>query len=225
MPQETQANADFTSRHYDEAYFAWQAPVGEFGGWANLPKFDRFVGKTDTVLDFGCGGGFLLKKLGCLRRLGVEPSLQAAEIARQNGIELFSRADEVPDNSVDVVISNNALEHALHPFIELKTLFAKLRPGGKIVFVVPCESIRYAYRAKDINHHLYSWSPMGLGNLFTEAGFTVIESEPYIHKWPPYYRHIARWGGRLGFDVACLVYGQLERSWFQVRTIGEKPPK
>lgn len=223
MPHETQASANLTSKHYDEAYFAWQVPMGEFGGWANLPKFDRCVHDTDTVLDFGCGGGFLLKKLSCRRKLGVEPSLQAAEMARQNGIELFARADDVPDNSVDVMISNNALEHTLYPLRELKMLFTKLRPGGKIVFVVPCESISYAYRPKHINHHLYSWSPMCLGNLFTEAGFTVIESKPYIHKWPPGYRHIARWGGRLGFDLACLIYGRLERSWFQVRIIGEKP--
>jgi len=26
---------------------------------------------------------------------------------------------------------------------------------------------------------------MCIGNLDTEAGFSVIESRPYIHKWPP----------------------------------------
>jgi SAM-dependent methyltransferase len=223
MAQETRAEAGLASKHYGEDYFAWQTKVGEFGGWANLAKFDRWVRETDTVLDFGCGGGFLLKRLNCRRKLGVEPSRTAGEVARQNGVEVFTRADEVPDNLVDVVISNHALEHALSPLTELQTLFAKLRPGGKIVFVVPCESIRCGYQPGNIHHHLYSWSPMCLGNLFTEAGFTVVESKPYLHKWPPLYRHVARLGGRMGFDLACRIYGRLERSWFQVRTIGEKP--
>jgi SAM-dependent methyltransferase len=211
------------SKHYDQGYFDWQATVGEFGGWANLSKFERYVRETDTVLDFGCGGGFLLKQLKCRRKLGIEPAEAAATAARAQGIEVFARAAELPDNSVDLVISNNALEHTFGPLDELKALFPKLRPGGKIVFVVPCESIRWAYAPKDINYHLYSWSPMCAGNLFTEAGFQVIESKAYIHKWPPLHRQIARWGGRWAFELACRIYGRLARTWFQVRVVAEKP--
>lgn len=98
----------------------------------------------------------------------------------------------------------------------------RLRLGGQIVFVVPCESISYAYVPGDVNHHLYSWSPMCIGNLFTEAGFKVIESKPYIHKWPPNYLKAARWGRRW-FDFRCRLYALRERTWFQVRAVGEKP--
>lgn len=223
MSQATPPSAPLASTHYDEAYFAWQATVGEFGGWANLTKFQRYVREADTVLDFGCGGGFMLKQLKCRRKLGVEPSATAAAVARTNGLEVFSRTDELPDASVDLVISNHALEHTLHPIAELKSLQAKLRPGGRIVLVVPCESIHYAYEPHNVNHHLFTWSPMCLGNLFTEAGFTVLESKAYIHKWPPLHRHIARWGGRWAFELACRIYGRLARVWFQVRVVAEKP--
>jgi hypothetical protein len=57
----------------------------------------------------------------------------------------------------------------------------------------------------------------------TEAGFSLIESKPYIHKWPPRYRLIAKVGGRRLFEAACMLYGRIERSWFQVRAIAEKP--
>ena len=211
------------SEHYDDRYFAWQASVGEFGGWANQTKFIDFVREEDEVLDFGCGGGFLLKSLQCKTRAGVEVNPAAAATARENGLEVYSRVEDVPDESVDVIVSNNALEHTLHPFAELKGLYAKLRAGGKIVFVVPCENISYRYRPGDINHHLYSWSPMCLGNLFTEAGFTLIESKPYIHKWPPQHRLIARLGGRRAFELACRLYGRCARTWFQVRAVGTKP--
>ncbi len=214
--------SDSVSKHYDDRYFAWQASIGEFGGWANLTKFEAYVGEQDDVLDFGCGGGYLLKNLRCRKRIGVEVNPASAEIARKNGVEVYSRPQDVPDDYADVIISNHAIEHALHPLQELKALYPKLRKGGRIVFVVPCESIRYAYKPGDINHHLYSWSPMCLGNLFTEAGYTLIESRAYIHKWPPKYRFIARVGGRVLFEIACRIYGRLERSWFQVRAVAEK---
>jgi SAM-dependent methyltransferase len=213
---------EIASKHYDEKYFDWQSPIGEFGGWANQTKFVEYIGINDEVLDFGCGGGFLLSKLRCGKKVGVEVNESAAETARGKGIEVFHSAAEVPDDYVDTIISNNALEHTLHPLEELKTLYRKLRGGGKIIFVVPCESVTYKYVPNDINHHLYSWSPMCIGNLFTEAGFSVIESKPYIHKWPPRYRQVARLGGRGLFEIACRVYGRIERSWFQVRVVAGK---
>ena len=180
---------------------------------------------ADRVLDFGCGGGFLLKNIECSKRTGVEVNPAAAAMARKNGVEVFNSVEEVPDEYVDVVISNNALEHTLQPLEALRALLKKVVDGGILVFVVPCESISYGYRAGNINHHLYSWSPMCIGNLFTEAGFSVVESKPYMHKWPPGYRFIARVAGRRLFDLACRVYGRIERSWFQVRVVAEKRGK
>jgi hypothetical protein len=63
---------------------------------------------------------------------------------------------------------------------------------------------------------------MCIGNLFTEAGFSVIESKSYIHKWPPKCQLIAKIGGRRLFEFACRIYGLIERSWFQVHIIGKK---
>ncbi|MBJ7901528.1 MAG: methyltransferase domain-containing protein [Cyanobacteria bacterium RI_101] len=213
---------ELASPHYDEKYFDWQSSIGEFGGWANQPKFIEYIGSNADVLDFGCSGGFLLNQLQCRRKVGVEVNPSAMEVAKNKGIEVYSCVSEVPDDYVDVIISNHALEHALHPLEELTSLYKKLRKGGKIIFVVPCESISYRYKPNDINHHLYSWSPMCLGNLFTEAGFSVLESKAYIDKWPPRYRLIARLGGRSVFEIACRIYGRIERSWFQVRVVAEK---
>lgn len=214
---------DIGSKHYDEKYFDWQSSIGEFGGWANQTKFMQYINDSSDVLDFGCGGGYLLHGLQCHKKVGVEINPSAAEIAKSKGIEVFDNLGSVPDDYVDTIISNNALEHTLLPLEELKVLYRKLKKGGKIIFVVPCESISYQYKPNDINYHLYSWSPMCIGNLFTEAGFKVIESKPYIHKWPPKYRLIAKLGGRSLFEIAARIYGRIERSWFQVRVIAEKP--
>lgn len=213
---------ELTSNHYDDKYFDWQSSIGEVGGWANLSKFARYVSTDSHVLDFGCGGGYLLRQMRCAGKVGVEVNPAAAETARKNGVEVYSLVDDVPDDYVDLIVSNNALEHTLHPLREIQALRTKLRPGGKAVFVVPCENITYRYQPEDINHHLYSWSPMCLGNLFTEAGFTVLESKPYIHKWPPGYRAIMALRNRAIFDLAARVYGHIERTWFQVRVVAER---
>jgi SAM-dependent methyltransferase len=214
--------SDLVSPHYDDRYFRWQASIGEFGGWANQTKYLKYISANSNVLDFGCGGGFLLKNLNCSKKVGIEVNPSAAEVAKKNGVEVFARVEDVPNEYVDVIISNNALEHTLQPLEELKSLYKKLQRGGKIIFVVPCESISYAYKPKDINHHLFTWSPMCIGNLFEEAGFSVLESKPYMHKWPPKYRIIARLGGRSLFELACRIYARLERTWFQVRVVAEK---
>jgi SAM-dependent methyltransferase len=208
------------SSHYDEKYFAWQKEIGDFGAWANRSKFLDHIKTTDHILDFGCGGGGLLANITCAKKFGVEPNAAAAFEARKVADQVFSSSSELPKEFVDLVISDNALEHTLHPLTELKSLQKCLVPNGKIVIVAPCENISSAYVPKDINHHLYSWSPMCLGNILEEAGFSVIESKPYIHKWPPNYRRWAKLGWPV-FNFVCRIYGQLTR--FQVRAIAVKP--
>jgi len=147
----------------------------------------------------------------------------ARETATSLGVRVVSTAAEVPDEWADIIISNNALEHTTRPLDELRSLFPKLKRGGRIVFVVPNESIRCRYAPGDVNQHLYSWSPMSLGNLFTHAGFKVDESKPFLHKWPRNnFRFWARFGSTF-FHTVCRAYARWERSWFQVRVIAHRP--
>jgi len=209
-------------KHYDQNYFAWQKTIGAFGGWANKTKFEKFIKPTDHVIDFGCGGGYLLKNFDCKTRTGIEINTNAHATARQNGVTIYGNMADVPDNSADVIVSNHALEHCEAPLNELRQLYSKLKPGGKIIFVVPCETYRYKFRQGDINQHIYTWSPMCLGNLFQLANFKVITAEPYMHKWPPFYQTIAKIGGRPLFDFCARIYARIERTYFQVRVIATK---
>jgi SAM-dependent methyltransferase len=212
------------SEHYNSYYFNnYQASIGEFGGWANLTKFTPFLKDYFSVLDFGCGGGFLLKYLPNKYKAGIEPNAEARAKACSLGVKVYSNTEEVSDEWADAIISNHALEHALQPFEELKKLILKLKPNGLMIFYVPCEGIDRPYRPNDINHHLYTWNAMCLGNLFSEAGLKVLNSEAFNHRWPPYYRFIAQYGGRQIFDMACRAYGYVTRKTLsQVRIIARK---
>ncbi len=208
--------------HYKEKYFKWQGAIGEFGGWANIDKFRDYISADLTIVDFGCGGGYLLQNIECRKKVGIEINDVARKKSEENGIHTVSSPGEIEDDFADLIVSNHALEHTTHPLNELKEMYRILKPKGKIIFVVPCETVGYKYKPNNINYHLYSWSPMCLGNLFTEAGFRVIESKGYIHKWPPFYAKIAKIFGRTIFNMLARIYARLERSWYQVRVVAEK---
>ncbi len=209
------------SDHYDETYYTWQKDMGAFGGWADLIKFERYITPEMNVIDFGCGGGFLLKNIHCKGKIGIEINDVARQSVDNFGIKSCKFVGEAPDDWADCIISNHALEHVPDPLQQLLGLKDKMKQGGKIIFVVPFDS--YRYKPNNINFHLYSWSPMNLGNLFTETGFRVIESKELIHRWPPFYATIAHVFGRRIFNLSCKLYGFSSRFVIsQVRIVAEK---
>jgi len=215
----SRAGAD-PKAHYDAAYFDWQKRSGALGGWSAAGLFGSGVSAGDRVLDFGCGGGYLLAHLACAARYGVEPNAAAREAAAARGVTVFANVGDalaaLGPGSIDVVVSDNALEHALEPYRELVALRALLRDGGRMHLVVPCEGIGWRYDAGDINRHLYSWSPQSIGNLVSAAGFEVEVSRAHVHKFPPRIARGLALLGRPVFDAVCRVWGRIDRRWFQV---------
>ncbi len=208
--------------HYDQEYYNWHKVVGEFGGIANLIKFSDFINIDCKVIDFGCGGGFLLSQINCADKIGIEVNHVALEEARRRGIKVVDNVCEIESGWADVVISNHTLEHVPNPIETLRQLNAAIRCDGLIVIVVPCETIFGSYVPNDKNHHLYTWNPMTLGNILNESGFSVLESKVFWHKWPPFRRHIVKWLGWKWFHRLAIVYSILDRRDFQIRAIAKK---
>lgn len=184
--------------HYNKEYFEnFQKSLGEFGGTANLFKFEKYLEQTDTVLDFGCGGAYLLRNLNVDKKIGIEINETARnEAEKLGGVEVYSSCEFIEDNSIDKIISNHALEHTFRPLDEIIKLRDKLKDGGVCIFNLPHETIfgdnnkRVEWDPNDINMHLYTWNCMTLGNLFKQAGYTVLEVKSYQHQWPPNFREI-----------------------------------
>lgn len=209
-----------SSSFYDHSYFKWQSKIGQFGAHANAFKFKNVCDPNFTILDFGCGGGYLLRNLAGARKIGIEPNPAAHPIIIENGIEVYESAaqclKQVGRETVDLVISNHALEHALQPFEELCYLRDLLKGNGKIQLVVPCDNPGKKWRHGDKNNHLFSWSPLNLGNLFVEAGFEVKYCFVLKHKWPPYPQIIKRIFGWWLFHGFSKIYARLDKSSSQV---------
>lgn len=210
-----------TSNYYNRKYYNWQKSVGEFGGKANLFKFEKYIEKTSDVLDFGCGGGYLLANINTQgRKIGIEVNPVAREEAKKRGIECLEDITKVDDASVDVLISNHALEHVDNPCFYINEFKRVIRPKGKIVLCVPHETngkVNY----KDSNMHLYTWSPQNLYNLLTVNGFKVNECHRLCHAWIPNCRQIQSLVGWNIFNKLCILYSKMKRR-YQVIAVATK---
>lgn len=208
--------------HYNENYFKWQQAIGVLTGSANRFMYQPFVGKEDVVLDFGCGGGYLLAQLDCRRKLGVEINPVACAQAQAQGIDVADNVRAFAGTPADVIISSHALEHTCQPRDILADLRGALRSGGRLVLVTPFER-NSPWTPGDINQHLYTWSPMNLGNLVASAGFRVETSEIIYHRFPPKAQALKSLFGASGFHFLCLLWGRISRSVVQVRVVATKP--
>ncbi len=215
-------------RHYSgeagAAYFSWQNAVsGETGGRLNARKFNAYLEPQATVVDFGCGAGYMLEKLTVRERIGIEPAPAAREAARSRGLRVVASASELGAESVDAVVSNHALEHTVQPLAELRELWGLLKPGGQLRLWVPIDDWRAQTDAMagDENHHLYTWTPLLMRNLLEEAGFTVISVSVVTHAWPP---HTARLSSlpRPAFDALCHVWSRVRRRR-QLEAVARRP--
>jgi SAM-dependent methyltransferase len=172
------------SDHYDADYFAWQNQHIDLKSRIKVRRFAPYVRPADTVLDFGCAGGGMLGALPGARKIGVEINDVARQAAVSDyGIDGYKSLAEVPDGVADVVVSNHTLEHIAAPYDALCQLKSKLKPNGLLVLVLPIDDWRAQRRwdSHDINRHLYTWTPLNLGNLLDEAGFRPEEMR-IIHR-------------------------------------------
>jgi len=208
--------------HYDEKYFNWQKKISIFGAKANKIKFNKIISENQKILDFGCGGGYLLKEYQNIERYGVEINNVARDIAEKNGLKCYKSSKDLLNEFFDLIISNNALEHCDNPFLEIKELYRSLKKGGKICLIVPLDGLSFHFTEDDICNQFYSWSPANIGNILKANNFKVIETTPFVHKWFPFYYRVKKFIPWWFFHMLCFIYGRLDRKWFQVKAIAQK---
>ena len=206
--QESFAGAEFYRRFQVELYFR------------------DHTTPDDTVLDFGCNDGLFLSCLEARRRIGIEANAAAREQRVSEEIEVHADIAAVQDGIVDVAISNHCLEHTLAPFETLKQIHRVLKPGGKFVLVLPFDdwrsSIHRNWRPQDPDNHLFTWSPMNIGNLLTEVGFSVESAEHTQYALSNKLQPLLRFFGRRAFlGAASLLSRYRKRS--EVVAISYKP--
>jgi methionine biosynthesis protein MetW len=131
------------------------------------------IGKKNSVLDIGCGGGYLLTKLvDCFDVLkGIDVSDVAInnsneEIKNLTQIELsVQNADmglSFSDETFDCVVSLAVIEHVIDVFGVLKEINRVLKPGGYLVVSVPNiayvkHRVRLLFGKLPVTSSIYNW--------------------------------------------------------------------
>ena len=188
----------------------------------DLWKFSKFLSDQDTVIDFGCGGGYLLAALPGGKKYGVELNPVARKNAEELGINALEKLDDVTEK-VDRIISNHVLEHTDNPLSVLGKMLGLLKEGGLAVIVLPIDEWRNEkkYYQGDINQHLYTWTPLLAGNLFSKAGFDVERVEILTYSWIPFSRILYGLMPNWFYKRLCYLWALVIRDR-QLRIIARK---
>lgn len=151
----------------------------------------KFKGKETKILDTGCASGWFISEVA--RRFpqynffGVDIYEKAIEQARKYypGIS-FSCVDahhlSFPDNSFNMVICMNVLEHVVNPQQILKEIKRVIKSGGKVIIGMDSENFLFSmswYLWKKFSGkvwkdaHLHKLKPKDLEELFLKTGLKI----------------------------------------------------
>lgn len=132
-----------------------------------------------SILEIGCGRGYLLKLLTALgaRALGVEPGAENRPYWSKYDVPVvndYFPAAEI-DGQFDCVVCYGVLEHIEDYRSFLKDVCGHLRDGGTLILAVPDERqyIASGDPAMLVHEHFLYCTPMTLSRLLAASGFRV----------------------------------------------------
>jgi SAM-dependent methyltransferase len=128
----------------------------------------RHCDKKAVIVDVGCGDGRFVKrlfKLGYVNVWGVDPLVyhspqerhsEALRLAEEFPFRLM-RVDEIPfpDDSIDVVLSNQVVEHVENKKAHFQEIRRVLKPGGFALLVIP---IKETFWENHVKLPLFHWA-------------------------------------------------------------------
>ncbi|MFZ0384992.1 MAG: class I SAM-dependent methyltransferase [Solirubrobacteraceae bacterium] len=190
---------------YPADYAPYELPSGALGQLMTLLQrgrnrsfpLNRLAGGDGgprTLLDVGCGRGDLAASWveAGWRVLGIEPSPEAAEVARARGVETqvgTLATAKLPLAALDGVVFRHSLEHVVRPRVDLRTVREALRPGGHLIVIVPNwgswqrRAFGEYWFPLELPRHRTHFTAAGLHAALESAGFEQIDvrtATPFI---------------------------------------------
>ena len=147
--------------------------------------------KVNSVLDFGCGPGWLLSSLkGNFRKVGIENS----KLARVEAGKYFDVYPSISDISVnfDLIIINHVIEHLVNPIEVMIKLSKLLASNGRLIVGTPnfasamAMLFREKYRMLNEPSHISLFSFDSILRLIRDLGLQIEAcTEPFFEG--PYF--------------------------------------
>ncbi|MCB2409191.1 class I SAM-dependent methyltransferase [Hymenobacter lucidus] len=131
------------------------------------------------ILEIGCSGGPLLLALraaGYQNLSGIDVSEAGIRVAQSRGLTNVAVMDGTqltfPDNSFDLVIASDVLEHIDDQHQALSEWKRVLRPQGQLMLFVPAFNALWSSH-DDVNYHFRRYSVPELKQVVQQAGLRV----------------------------------------------------
>jgi len=191
-----------------------------FKEFADLVMKDHLKAPDPFVVEIGSNDGIMLQCFAQagIRHLGIEPSANVAQVARDKGIYTISEFfDEdlasrivAEHGQVDAFMGANVMCHI--PYLQSVAAGIKLllKPGGLVMFEDPYlgDIIEKTSYDQIYDEHAFYFSVKSISYLFDQHGLEVVDVQPQsVHGGSMRYV-IAHAGARA---VSSAVFAQLEK--------------
>jgi 2-polyprenyl-3-methyl-5-hydroxy-6-metoxy-1,4-benzoquinol methylase len=146
-----------------------------------------------NILDIGAGTGDFLKvcKVNLWNVFGIEPDMEARNIAAKKGVLLHKDVSHFTDKKFEIITLWHVLEHVENLEEYISTLEKLLSKNGTLIIAVPnYKSYDAKYYSKfwaafDVPRHLWHFSETSISKLFAPVNLTVEKTLPM--KFDAYY--------------------------------------
>lgn len=111
---------------------------------------NALIDDDDVVIDLGCGTGLITQYLcGLVTGVDINPwAVARARVHCPDKAFVVYDSEYIPfdDNSINVVVCSDVLEHLTDAAITVRQIHRILRPGGWLIGEVPSQSALWHYR-------------------------------------------------------------------------------
>ena len=168
--------------------------------WRDKKIFDYIEKSHRNILDIGCGEGVTLGKL--IARyperniLGIDIMTENVAICQRFNLPVLQGSIynlELADDSLDICIMSEVIEHLDNVELALVSLRRVLRPGGDLIIVFPNDQVFKIARIMFLKFkeayadpgHLRQFTPRIIRKVLPQSGFKIIKvkNTPFYF-WP-----------------------------------------
>ncbi len=139
------------------------------------------IAKNAAILEVGCSGGPLLQALadqGYANVQGIDLSPAGIGLCHQRNLKNASIMDATAlafaDQQFDLVIASDILEHIDQEAKALSEWRRVLKPGGKLLVMVPAYTFLWSQH-DEVNHHFRRYTRGRLAAAMRQAGFSLTD--------------------------------------------------
>lgn len=171
-----------------------------------VERTKKYLKKTDTVMDYGCGTGLVANKIAdCVRLVhGIDISSKMLEIAEQKSenskIDNISYActtlfdDNYMEGAFDVILAFYVLHLSEDIEKVMERLNKLLKPGGLMISATPCMkdtpfygSLLFLGGKLGLIPKIKPYEPSKLENIMVETKFEIVETTCLRQKTREYF--------------------------------------